>query len=638
MAENPPLVVEKTRVVCRGFDVFVVRDDLLPGGTKQRALLAVLKDSPADEFVYAGPPQGSAQVALAHVAKALGKRATIFVSGKNHAPLSRLSRLARDAGADVVRVLPPNSLRDVQAEAVAYATGAGARQLIPFGFDTPEFRAVLSNAIRAALPPGLEEGPRRLWLVAGSGTILAALAAVWPKTHFLVVQVGKTVWPDQLGVRPDGTKAFEATKFVAPEKFREPARRRPPYPSVSTYDAKLWQFVETRGEDGDYVWNVGAEPLDGGRRPSATAAGPAGRPSPGEAARPTPGPDDFPYRKLFLPPPAEMFAALRAIARDGLPARSLRPGGAVGARAQTGRGSEAARLAVVVRTYPDDFDASDSLADHFCERARVACRERGEVSPAAAWAALRKGKDGDSDPRTLRELVYRRARGCNLFNEALAVHLIRTYAPNSGEAEIGNARVLDVSAGWGDRLIAAIAADVDYLGWDPNPDLQPAYAEAIATLGPLVADGDGDADDDGDADRRRARWKVIPEPFEDSAGRFDPGGDLTGGFDLALFCPPFFDKELYRGAETSTTRYPTIGEWYAKFYRPAVAAAAAGVRAGGHFVAAVTPGRMFSEAADELRGFELLGSVGFFQDAGNGGAHGGTRAAFIRDNFVWRRR
>jgi hypothetical protein len=60
-------------------------------------------------------------------------------------------------------------------------------------------------------------------------------------------------------VRKDGGKDYEATKYVAPEKFWERALTQPPFPTVATYDAKLWQFVEQHGQEGDYVWNVAAD-------------------------------------------------------------------------------------------------------------------------------------------------------------------------------------------------------------------------------------------------------------------------------------------------------------------------------------------------------------------------------------------
>ena len=42
----------------------------------------------------------------------------------------------------------------------------------------------------------IQDPPQRLWLVCGSATILRALHRLWPKTHMLIVQVGRTVWED----------------------------------------------------------------------------------------------------------------------------------------------------------------------------------------------------------------------------------------------------------------------------------------------------------------------------------------------------------------------------------------------------------------------------------------------------------
>ena len=90
--------------------------------------------------------------------------------------------------------------------------------------------------------------PKRIWLVAGSGTLLKSLRKVFPRSKFMVVQVGKKIWPDQMRVKDK--------LFVSPKKFWEKADPLPPYPSVSTYDAKLWEFVLKYGKNDDYVWNV----------------------------------------------------------------------------------------------------------------------------------------------------------------------------------------------------------------------------------------------------------------------------------------------------------------------------------------------------------------------------------------------
>ena len=44
----------------------------------------------------------------------------------------------------------------------------------------------------------VHQAPKRLWLVAGSGFLLDVLHSIWPTTEYMVVQVGKRIWPDQL--------------------------------------------------------------------------------------------------------------------------------------------------------------------------------------------------------------------------------------------------------------------------------------------------------------------------------------------------------------------------------------------------------------------------------------------------------
>ena len=99
----------------------------------------------------------------------------------------------------------------------------------------------------------LKNNPVRIWLVAGSATLLKALYKVFPTSYFLVVQVGKTIWPDQI------EHGKRTQLYKSPHKFHERANKQPPYPTVSTYDAKLWEFVTKYGQGGDYIWNVGKD-------------------------------------------------------------------------------------------------------------------------------------------------------------------------------------------------------------------------------------------------------------------------------------------------------------------------------------------------------------------------------------------
>jgi len=215
--------------------LLVVRDDLLPGGTKRRVLDGLLNC--ADEFVYASPACGYAQVALAYAATANGKRATIFTARRN-APHARTAE-ARAAGAKIVMV-PFGYLSNVTARARLYAAQTGAAYL-PFGFDTAEVAEAL-----VAVAAGLGVMPREVWTVAGSGTLSRALQRAWPAAAFYAVRIGKA--PD-IG---------RAALRVAPEPFERDARERPPFPSCGNYDAKAWRFIVRQASPGALFWNVAA--------------------------------------------------------------------------------------------------------------------------------------------------------------------------------------------------------------------------------------------------------------------------------------------------------------------------------------------------------------------------------------------
>ena len=218
--------------------VAVVRDDLLPGGTKMRALLPMMERQPAAEFVYASPAQGYAQVALAHCARLLGRRATIFTAARK-AP-HPLTLAAADAGAAVVPV-PYGYLTVVQARARAYAAKHGA-DLVPFGVDDDQALAAIASA---AVATGAQ--PREVWTATGSGVLTRALQRAWPQARFVAVVVGK-----------EGCDTGRARRIVHPLPFERPAKVLPPFPSTPGYDAKVWEYIRAEAGPGALFWNVGA--------------------------------------------------------------------------------------------------------------------------------------------------------------------------------------------------------------------------------------------------------------------------------------------------------------------------------------------------------------------------------------------
>jgi Pyridoxal-phosphate dependent enzyme len=218
-------------------NILVVRDDLLSGGTKARFIPLLFTGT--DEVVYASPPEGGAQTALATVAAQLGKRATIFVA-KRTKPHAR-TLMAQRLGAKIVQV-SPGYLNVVQARAREYSDQTGAL-LAPFGFDIPGATQAIAQAARSI---GIQ--PDEVWCAAGSGVLARGLAQAWPNASRHVVQVGRSLSPNDVA---------GATIHVYPKPFEWAIKKKPPFPSDPHYDAKAWEFCVTQKGPGCVLfWNV----------------------------------------------------------------------------------------------------------------------------------------------------------------------------------------------------------------------------------------------------------------------------------------------------------------------------------------------------------------------------------------------
>ena len=107
-------------------------------------------------------------------------------------------------------------------------------------------------------------------------------------------------------------------------------------------------------------------------------------------------------------------------------------------------------------------------------------------------------------------------------------------------------RVLDVASAWGDRLLAAIAYDLDmYVGVDANPDLEPGY-EAI--LEQFVAP------------EQRHRFPMLISPSEKVA--------LPEGvqYDLVLMSPAPYRTEVYSNPRDQASNYATYEQWLVDYF------------------------------------------------------------------------
>jgi len=212
----------------------VVRDDLLPGGTKVRAIHLLFDEQ--EEYVYAGPCRGYAQVALAYACKTHGKRATLFCAKRK--VLHERTAEAVAAGATICQV-ENGYLNVVKARAATYCRDNGA-VLLPFGLSDPRMIRGIAAAASTIQP-----APTEVWSVAGSGTLSLALQEAWPDAEVHAVLIGQK--HDKIG---------RARIWTAPEKYEQSAKEPPPFPSCDNYDAKLWRFIKEYAVPGALVWNV----------------------------------------------------------------------------------------------------------------------------------------------------------------------------------------------------------------------------------------------------------------------------------------------------------------------------------------------------------------------------------------------
>ena len=250
-----------TATVERG-EIDIVRDDLLPGGTKQRAcgpLLEQLAAQGYSEFVYASPFCGFAQIALTYVCQELGFTCTVFteedhssgVRGNPH----EFTKLARSFGAEAHLT---KNLSAAEAAASVYAAQAPERFKIPLGFNCEEFRTAFESALETQwliIQRKLGRTPKRIWLPVGSGTLAGVFAkVVGAEVEINCVNVHVLSKQDSRIKALDENPRFRV--FDAPEKFPEHALKKPEVPSNTHYDAKIWRFLLKHGETGDLWWNV----------------------------------------------------------------------------------------------------------------------------------------------------------------------------------------------------------------------------------------------------------------------------------------------------------------------------------------------------------------------------------------------
>uniref|UniRef100_A0A6C0CKJ7 Uncharacterized protein n=1 Tax=viral metagenome TaxID=1070528 RepID=A0A6C0CKJ7_9ZZZZ len=193
---------------------------------------------------------------------------------------------------------------------------------------------------------------------------------------------------------------------------------------------------------------------------------------------------------------------------------------------------------------PTDYERMDVLADLFTEDQRLkATKQTSKRSIMEEWEDPKyrqavynycRAHFEECSPKNLRESIYKISKECTQFKPSLTASIVKLFDAK---------KVLDFSAGWGDRLLGCIAADVEYYhGYDPNQNLRKGHYEILETFD------------------YKDKACIQYEPFEKA--------ELPKGvfFDLVFTSPPFYDFEIYTDDTTqSIHNYPTLEKWIVHF-------------------------------------------------------------------------
>jgi hypothetical protein len=187
-----------------------------------------------------------------------------------------------------------------------------------------------------------------------------------------------------------------------------------------------------------------------------------------------------------------------------------------------------------------DYRLYNKITDIFIEKCNVLCRfgkskTRLELVKDKKFMTelihqiLKDNKE--ITPKNISNYLYKNTTICSYFPMNIAYGIYKHFNVKS---------VLDISAGWGDRLIAACIADIKYYSADPNSCNEQYYNKMIEYLG----------------DKNKQKVQICG--FENLI--------ITENYDMILTSPPYFDLEKYsEDKDQSHIRYKNSNNWLYKF-------------------------------------------------------------------------
>ena len=195
-----------------------------------------------------------------------------------------------------------------------------------------------------------------------------------------------------------------------------------------------------------------------------------------------------------------------------------------------------------------EWSSIDVIVDYFTESERIKarkeyvtkCLEELWEDDKILMQTIKHCIDNNNgviDCRHLRDGLFYVSKEVTLFKTTRAKSFIHMILGK----DVKGKRWLDMSAGWGDRLMTACALEMEYVGYDPNVALKTGHDGMIQRFGD------------------ESKQVVHYEPFE--------AAKISGfeKFDVSLISPPFYIIERYNGPNQSTETYPLFEDWMVEF-------------------------------------------------------------------------
>jgi hypothetical protein len=233
-----------TPIIKNHYGVYVLRDDLLDGGTKSILMKHIDKPN-IKEFVYASPVYGGFQVAISAYCKKVGKKATIFCAKRKVKHPNTLKCL--EYGAQVIEV-EYGYLSVIEKKAREYCLNKEGIHKIIFGAKTEENKKILGQRIKYVLD---YVKPDEIWCAIGSGLLVSAIMDnILPHMMVYGVQVGADI--DFIH--------NNLTVIKYPKSFDKESKMKIEFPSMPNYDLKAFELClkhnKAKQQGKILFWNV----------------------------------------------------------------------------------------------------------------------------------------------------------------------------------------------------------------------------------------------------------------------------------------------------------------------------------------------------------------------------------------------